>query len=238
MKLRSTTRWLAAGAGAAAASYGVYASVAWLRYGHAAGPRTAKEADPLLDRFMPDYDIVERHSIRVAAPPEATFAAACEMDLQESAILRAIFRARELVLGAQPVGTRLPQGLLAQTKALGWGALAEEPGREIVMGAVTRPWEANPRFRALPPEEFAAFSEPGYVKIAWTLRVDPAGAAASVHRTETRAVATDGLARRKFRRYWAAVSPGIVLIRRIAVRLVKRRAERISSCRETGKTGR
>jgi hypothetical protein len=54
-------------------------------------------------------------------------------------------------------------------------------------------------FRALPPDDFAAFSDPDYVKIAWTLRADPAGAKNSVFRSETRVVATDPGARRKFR---------------------------------------
>jgi hypothetical protein len=64
------------------------------------------------------------------------------------------------------------------------------------------------------------------VKIVWTLRADPAGADKSVVRHETRAVATDAIARRKFRTYWSFLSPGIILIRRVALRLVKREAER------------
>ena len=104
--------------------------------------------------------------------------------------------------------------------------LAEIPGREIVAGAVTRPWEADVVFHAIPADEFAAFDEPGWVKIAWTLRADPCGARKSVARTETRVVTTDPIAREKFRRYWALVSPGILLIRRISLRIVKREAER------------
>jgi hypothetical protein len=104
--------------------------------------------------------------------------------------------------------------------------LAEVPDREIVVGAVTRPWEANVVFRALPPEEFAAFSEPGFVKIVWTLRADPVDDLTSVFRTETRAVATDAAARTRFRRYWAFASPGIALIRRLSLRPLKRDAER------------
>ena len=46
-----------------------------------------------------------------------------------------------------------------------------------------------------------------------------------MHSTETRAVATDPTARAAFRRYWAFFSPGIVLIRLIAIRLVKARAQ-------------
>jgi hypothetical protein len=112
------------------------------------------------------------------------------------------------------------------TEALGWGVLAQVPGREIVMGAVTRPWEADVTFRALPPAEFAAFAEPGFVKIAWTLRADPVGAETSVFRTETRALATDAVARARFRAYWSWASPGIALIRRLSLRPLKRAAER------------
>jgi hypothetical protein len=81
-------------------------------------------------------------------------------------------------------------------------------------------------FRALPSSEFAAFSEPGFVKIAWTLRADPVDDDASIFRTETRAVATDATARARFRRYWAFASPGIALIRRLSLRPLKRDAER------------
>ena len=175
---------------------------------------------------MPVYDIVERHRIRVAAEPAVTLKAAGEQDLLHLPGARAIFRTREIVLGATPDDASGPRGLLAATRSLGWGTLAEVPDREIVMGAVTKPWEANVTFRALPPEEFASFSQPGFVKIAWTLRVDPDGDDASVFRTETRAVATDPTARARFRRYWAFVSPGIALIRRLSLRPLKREAER------------
>ena len=52
------------------------------------------------------------------------------------------------------------------------------PGREVVFGAVTQPWVTNVVFRALPPHEFAAFKEPGFVKIVWTLHAAPISAGA------------------------------------------------------------
>lgn len=78
---------------------------------------------------------------------------------------------------------------------------------------MTKPWEADVTFRALPPDQFAAFAEPGYVQIVWTLRADPDGRGRAIFRTETRARATDAEARTKFRRYWACFSPGMWLIR-------------------------
>jgi len=209
----------------AAGAYASYVGMTWIRYRHAA-PSKGDEVDALLDQFMPVYDIVERHHIDVAAPADVTFAAACETDLEQSPPVRAIFKAREKILGSEPDVTVRPHGVIALTKSIGWGVLAEVPGREVVMGAVTKPWEANVVFRSLPPDEFATFSEPGYVKIAWTLRADATSATRSIFRTETRAIATDDTARMKFRRYWSLLSPGIIAIRWMMLRPVKAEAER------------
>ena len=224
MNLRTSVRWLAFGMGAAAGAYAAYVGITWLRYGHEKHPASPDEADELLDRFMPAYEVVERHRMKVSAPADITFSTACAMDLQDSGIIRAIFKTRELLLRGE-ADDNLPRGLLAQTKALGWRVLSEIPGREIVMGAVTRPWEGAPEFRGIAPAEFAAFHEPGYVKIAWTLRADSVGPEKSVFRTETRVVCTDATARAKFRTYWAFLSPGIILIRKLSLRPLKTAAE-------------
>jgi hypothetical protein len=222
---RTTARWSAAGIGLLAGAYGACVALAWARYGRPASP-SPDERDELLDAFMPACDVAERHHIAVAAPAPTTLAAAAEMDLRGSPLARLVFRGRELILGAAPDKGPRPRGLLAETQALGWGVLAESPGREIVMGAATRPWEPNPTFRTLLPDEFAPFREPGYVKIAWSLRADPLEHGHSIFRTETRAVATDSRAASRFRRYWAFLSPGIILIRLAMLPALKRDAER------------
>jgi hypothetical protein len=224
---RTAARLLAGATGAAMMGYAAYAATSWLRYGSPPAPGR-DDADARLDRFMPVYDVVERHRISVAAPANVTLQAAGEADLTQSLAVRAIFKAREIVLGAERDGSVHPRGLLALTTSMGWAVLDNVPGREIVVGAVTRPWEANVVFRAVPPDEFAAFAEPGYVKIAWTLRADPTGPHDSIFRTETRAVATDAAARNKFRRYWSFLSPGIIAIRWLSLRPLKADAERRS----------
>ena len=220
-----TTRWLAAGAALGGAAYAAYVADTWLHYGH---PRPVRGGanDALLDEFMHDYDVRDRQEVAVAAPPEVTLAAAAEMELQSSPVVRAIFRAREVILRSQPDPAPRPKGLLEQMKSIGWGVLAETPGREIVMGGATRPWEANPVFRSLPAGEFAAFAEPDCVKIAWTLRADPDASGGTTFSTETRAVGTDAAARRKFRAYWALLSPGIILVRSALLPRLERAADR------------
>src|SRR5688500_3960472 len=165
--VRSAVRWLATGVGLAAGAYVTYVAVTWYGYGDTARGN-AEDHDELLDRFMPVYDVVERHHLRVAAPAAVTLAAARELDLLHSPVVRAIFKGRELILGATPDDRPRPSGLLAEVQSLGWGVLVEVPGREIVVGAVTKPWEPNVTFRALAPDEFATFAEPDYVKIIWT----------------------------------------------------------------------
>jgi hypothetical protein len=134
---------------------------------------------------MPAYDVAERHHVRIAAPAAVTFQAASEMYLEQCTIVRAIFKTREWIMRSHAARKPEVRAFLDQMRAIGWGVLAEVPGREIVMGAVTRPWMADVVFRPLSPDQFAAFAEPDYVKIAWTLRADPIGAAASIFRTET-----------------------------------------------------
>ncbi len=91
---RVASRALAACAWLAAGAYVAYVVVAWRRHGHPPVP-TSGTADDRLDQFMPLYDVVERHHIRVAAPAHVTLAAAREMDISQAPIVRAIFKGRE-----------------------------------------------------------------------------------------------------------------------------------------------
>ncbi len=180
---------------------------------------------------MPRYDVVERHQIGVEAPASITFAAAMDVSLDDSITIQAIFKGRELFLGAAPDNVTPRRSLIETTKALGWAVLADVPGREIVMGAVTQPWQPDVVFRGVPADQFASFDEPGYVKIVWTLRADVAGPARSIARTETRAIATDPEARRKFR----AVLGAVLAWHRADSR--DRPADRQARCRAPGERG-
>ncbi len=216
-------RLIAGTAAAVVLAGAVRAAVTWSRYGRV---DLGKDRDELLDRFMPTCEAREYHETRVAAPAEITFAVARRLELARSPLVRWIFRGRELLMGSSRTAAKPPRPSLEEVLELGWRILAEEPGREIVLGAVTQPWQADVVFRGVAPEEFAAFDEPGYVRIAWTMAVRPEGADRSVFRTETRVSATDAVARARFRRYWVMVEPGVRLIRMEILRMVRREAER------------
>jgi hypothetical protein len=226
MKMMQLAKVGGAATGAAMLSFAAYSGWTWARYGHAHPER--HPPDPLLDRFLPHPDVDEYHHQAIRAPAPVTFAVAKQQDIQASPLIRGIFWLREVpaLLRGRPYRRPGPRSLLVETLAGGWGVLAEASGREIVMGCYTQPWRGEVRFQSLPPEEFAAFSEPGYVKIAWTLAAEPLGPDRSMFITRTRAVATDRHARRKFRRYWAPMSAGITLIRYLILSQVKQEAER------------
>lgn len=222
---RSVMCGLAAGAGIAAAGYAMYVGITWRRYGHVA-PSSGDEVDALLDRFIPTYDVAARHHTDIDTPTEIALAAANTIDIQRSALVRALFRGRALILRGDVEQMGRPRTLLPWMQSLGWTVLAERPGRAVVVGIVMRPWEPTPTPPAVPPVEFAAFHEPSYVKIVTTWAAEPLGSGRSRFTIATRVATTDATARSRFRRYWAAFSPGSLLIRFVGLGFIKGEAER------------
>ena len=94
-----------------------------------------------------------------------------------------------------------------------------------MVGAHCQPWRGDVVFTAIPAEQFAAFNEPEQVKIVWTLEVDAIGADKTRFSHETRAIATDETARRRFLAYWRWARFGIVGIRYLMLPAVRRGAE-------------
>jgi hypothetical protein len=176
-----------------------------------------------LDHFLPLYDISQRNETTVKAPPPVTFTAARNLDLSRSAAVRLVLQSRKLLGGQGIELQRRP--FLDQVHAMGWVLLAEVPGRAMVFGAVTRPWETSMKLRPIPRGQFSEFRERGWAKIIWTLEVDPAPEGRSTLRTRTRVATTDATARKQFKSYWSKIVPGVALVRQQALGLVKSDAE-------------
>jgi hypothetical protein len=184
-----------------------------------------------LDDFLPQYDVNEIHSIRVAAPPEAVLAAAREMTSREVPLALALMFLRGL-----PAAIRRPRGrwtrvdrvadvpVLEHFLRAGF-VLLEDRADELVLGAVGRFWTSDGGLRPLGADEFVTFSEPGFAKavVNFHVRDVPGGTVLS---TETRILGTDEHARRRFRRYWRIVMPGSALIRRAWLRAIRKRGQR------------
>jgi hypothetical protein len=105
-----TARLIGGGVVAAAALGLGYIGTSWLRYGRVSKRSTDRSTS--LDRFLPTFEVIERHHTTVAAPAVLTFAAAREMDLMESPVVRAVLRGRELLMRLRYKENRAPQPLI------------------------------------------------------------------------------------------------------------------------------
>lgn len=204
------------------------------RQGHAGavGPQL------LVDQFLPEFDLSVVHADVFRAPAAECFEAARELDLLRAPLVRTLLGIRALPLRA--AGTLRGRGKATTPEAsrrtfrfkdmvgLGWILLGETPDVEMVLGKVSRPWKSVAAAADAPttPERFTTFDEPGFAKIATSLRIDPYGNNSSILTVETRVAITDDESRRRFSRYWVLVGPFSSLIRRMALRLLAKQLRR------------
>jgi len=167
-----------------------------------------------LDHFMREYDEVERHEIVVPATPERAWDAVQRLDFAESPIVKALFTLR---------GMPAKSATLAGLEDFGFVRLAEDPGREVVLGLVGQFWRLTGSIERVTAEQFHTYAEPGRAKAVINFSVEPAGSGARIA-TETRVRCTDDSSRRSFRRYWRFIGPFSAWTRREALRLIRRSA--------------
>lgn len=106
----------------------------------------------------------------------------------------------------------------------GFQLLGEEPSRELTVGAIGQVWQLDiPFVHVDGPAAYAAFAEPGWVKVAWALRVQPRGEAGSRLSVEIRVDATDEASWARFTRYWHLIGPGSHFIRQSLLASLRRR---------------
>ncbi|HET9869681.1 MAG TPA: hypothetical protein VFR02_04175, partial [bacterium] len=130
-----------------------------------------------LDAFLPAWRLRQADRIAVAAPPDKAWAVVRAIDLYRFGFVRSLFGLRTWPDRLGGRGGALPKSMtlddIAAGPAPGFRILREEPGREIVLGAIGQVWQARIPFREVDAEDWAAFQEPGYVKVAWNLSAGP-----------------------------------------------------------------
>ena len=84
----------------------------------------------------------------------------------------------------------------------GFLVLGEEPGREVVVGAVGKFWQPAIEYASVTAAGFTAFDRAGFGKLAWCIRVDPREGGGSWVGFELRVGATDPASLARFKRYW------------------------------------
>jgi hypothetical protein len=186
----------------------------------------------VLDRLVPSFQAVERHSTTIAASPDQVWAALSQVTASELRVFRVLMGVRALPgrLARSPRARfDADEPLLGWAVRFGFSILGEDARRELVVGAIGQPWRlAGGRGMAVAGgQDFAAFDQPGYAKMAANFRLDLiAGGRATRLSTETRVACTDPSSARRFGRYWRLIRPASGAIRRSWLTAIKRRAER------------
>lgn len=190
----------------------------------------------LLDGVLPAFRFSRLECVAIAAAPSVAYEAARGLDLLtiHSPLLDAAMRVRGLPdrLRRRPM-TIPPSMRVADLFDTGgeawegqpWVALGERPGRELVFGAVGKPWQPSIEWRRVEPEHFTSFDEAGWAKMAAAFVVHPYGAQRSLLTYEARTACTDPESTARFARYWMLVSAGVGVVLRGTLRAVKTAAE-------------
>ena len=159
---------------------------------------------PLIDDWLPDYDVGERHDVALPVSPERALELALATPAASDRIVRLLISTRGMVARES----------IEQFFAAHRFVVLERTSTEWVAGAVGAVW--RPRgglVRLADAEAWRTVAVPGTIKGAVDFRAEaiPGGSRLT---TETRVKATDARARRRFRAYWLAIGPFSALIRR------------------------
>jgi hypothetical protein len=178
----------------------------------------------LIDSFAPNPDAVEIHSILIDASTDVVYRALWTADMGRSFVIKFLLGVRALPeLVAHPFKSwRRNRKLTLQTLMdAGFGKLAEEVGREIVLGVNGKFWRPSGNLSPFNRTDFDRAVPAGFARAVWNFKVQaaPGGTLLS---TETRISCGDEASRRKFRAYWLLVRPFSGLIRRIMLRNVRK----------------
>ena len=120
-----------------------------------------------LDEVLPAPDWAERHSRAIAAPPAVVLAAARAVTIPEMRLAAVLLTVRGF--GRPPP---MPFTTLLEQR-IGGTWLESGPGGDV-WGGVLRPWR-NQSHPIADRDALLAFDEPGWVKVAMDLTVEPHG---------------------------------------------------------------
>lgn len=187
----------------------------------------------LVDEILPEYDVNLVRSTLVDADARATYRAIERAEVQEDAIVRSVTWLRRLperaiaLFEGTPPEPEPDHGTIGDVlEAEGCIRLAEDPGRELVVGAVGRFWSPTETLETgLDREAFEAFDERGYARGVLDFAVHPRGPDRSLLVLEARARANDARSRQALTRFARFVEPAAGLVAQRALGVVEATAE-------------
>jgi hypothetical protein len=164
-----------------------------------------------LDRLIPQPHLTEIDGVDVAAPAARVWELVRHCALGQTGLTRALFALRTLASSSPRRGMSASiriDDLQSSPGQPGFQILVDNPPHELAVGAIGKVWRLDiPFVHVRSADEFAAWAEPDFIKVAWAIRVSPRRERDTRIELEVRVLATDEQAWRKFRRYFRVIGP-------------------------------
>src|SRR5229473_7083608 len=129
----------------------------------------------LIDSLAPNPDAVETHRVTINASPDVVYRALWTADLGGSPIIKFLLALRSLPeFFAHPCRT-LPRNQKITLQTLidsGFGVLAEQPGKEIVLGVSGKFWRPTGNLSTFNRADFDEPVPPRLARAVWNFSVD------------------------------------------------------------------
>jgi len=188
----------------------------------------------LIDRYLPRYDVRERHRTVVSASLAATYAALRAADFGVNPLVRTLLALRALpgalargAAGLRALWARKPDAFTVATlEAHGFRLLADAPPTELVLGIEGKFWLSVAQ--TLTPEASEFLTRPpaaGTARGVMNFWLQSLADGTTEVATETRVQCADDTARRRFLPYWYLIRPASGIIRHAMLREIRRTAE-------------
>ena len=189
----------------------------------------------LIDRYLPRFDVRERHHLRVHASPAAAYAALRTADFARSPVVGLLLALRAIpaALSQGVAGMRALTGrggravTLASFEERGFRILEDREPEELVLGLEGQFWRASGGV-CTPSVDAFLCSTPaaGMARAVWNFRVWAKAPDSCEISTETRVLCSSSEVRRRFLPYWWIIRLGSGAIRGAMLRAIRDEAER------------
>ena len=195
-------------------------------------PSPSTSAAPhAIDEFAPVFHFREHHDLVIAAPPDRVFAAIKAVSADEIALFNLFTTIRRFGRPGPESILNAPgkQPILDVAVRTGFRLVADQPPREVVVGAIVSAPPGTRRSGDFTGADYKSLTQAGFAKATMNFLVEDLGNGSCRVDTETRVFATDQAALDRFTPYWRVIFPGSSILRASWLRAIKTRAEKASS---------
>ena len=188
--------------------------------------------DQQIDGLMPVYSFNELHEVRINASPEKIKQILQVTGIKDIPAARLLMGIRGIADEDVDLSDRASNNLVGSdtVSTPDFNFFVVSPNEWITVMILKSVIITNDSNQPAPPEistleQFQAFNEPGYMKVAINFRIIGTGNKETLLTTETRVDETTKADSYVFGHYWRVVYPGSAIIRRVWLDTIKKKAE-------------